>query len=89
MVGYEFGRFLCNDFPNTRGQRKINPLLRNVCNQNAYFSGNKYIDKPLLKKLPGQTKTELLEFPQQRYTPTNAASKTKKNLGEGVLSPVR
>jgi hypothetical protein len=29
---------------------KINPLLRNVYKQNAYFRGNEYIDKPLLKK---------------------------------------
>jgi hypothetical protein len=49
----------------TDSQRKISPLLRNGYNLNAYFSGNKYIDKPLLKKLPGQTETELLEFPQQ------------------------
>jgi hypothetical protein len=51
MVGYGFGRFLRHGFPNTWGQRKINPLLCNVYKQNAYFHGNEYIDKPLLKKL--------------------------------------
>jgi hypothetical protein len=63
-------RLLRNDFSQYTGpekdetQRQINPLLRNVCNQNAYFNGNKYIDKQLLKKLAWTTGTELLEFPQ-------------------------
>jgi hypothetical protein len=66
-VGYGFGRFLRNDFPNTRGQRNINPLLGNVHKQNAYFRGNEYIDKPLLKK---RNRGRLVEFPQQRDTLT-------------------
>jgi hypothetical protein len=33
-----------------KGQRNINPLLRNVYKQNAYFCGNEYIEKPLLRK---------------------------------------
>jgi hypothetical protein len=32
---------------------------------------------------------QIVEFPQQRYTLANAASKTKRILGQGVLSPVR
>jgi hypothetical protein len=66
--------------PNTWGQRKINPFLHNVYKQNAYFSGNKYIDKPLLKKRN--------RGPQQRDTLTNTASKIKRALGQGVLYPV-
>jgi hypothetical protein len=89
-VGYGLGVSYATIFPNTRGQRKINPLLHNVYRQNAYFRGSGYIDKPLFKKLPGQrtrnvTETELVEFP----TLANAASKTKRTLGQGVLSPVR
>jgi hypothetical protein len=37
--------------------RHINPLLRNVYKQNAYFRGNEYIDKPYLRN---QTDAELL-----------------------------
>jgi hypothetical protein len=29
-------------FPEYTGQRNINPLLRNVYKQNAYFRGNEY-----------------------------------------------
>jgi hypothetical protein len=66
-------------------QRKINPLLHNVYKQNAYFRGNEYIDKPLLKK---RNRDWIVEFPQQRDTLTIAASKIKRILGQGVLYPV-
>jgi hypothetical protein len=42
-VGYGLGVSYATIFPNTRGQRKINPFLRNVYKQNAYFRGNEYI----------------------------------------------
>jgi hypothetical protein len=61
-------------------------LLRNIYKQNAYFRGNKYIDKPLLKK---RNKGRIVEFPQQRDTLTNAVSKTKRTLGQGVPYPAR
>jgi hypothetical protein len=48
---------------------RINPLLRNVYKQNAYFRGNKYIDKPLLKK---RNRGRIVEFPQQRDTLLNS-----------------
>jgi hypothetical protein len=65
-------------------QRKINPLLRNVYKQNAYFRGNEYIDKPLLKK---RNRGRTVEFVQQRFTLTNIASKIKRTLGKGTSSP--
>jgi hypothetical protein len=47
---------------------QINQLLRNVYKQNAYFRGNEYIDKPLLKK---RNRGGIVEFPQQRDTLLN------------------
>jgi hypothetical protein len=85
-------RLLRNDFSEYTGpekderQRKINPWLRNVYKQNAYFRGNIYIEKPLLKK---RNRGRIVEFPQQRDTLTNVVSKMKRTLGQGVLSPVR
>jgi hypothetical protein len=38
-------------------------LLRNVYKQNAYFHGNEYIEKPLLKK---RNTGQIVEFPQKR-----------------------
>jgi hypothetical protein len=61
-------------------------LLRNVYKQNAYFRGNKYIDKPLLRK---RNRARIVQVPQQRDMLTNAASKVKRALGQGVLYPVR
>jgi hypothetical protein len=55
-------------FSEYTGQRKINPLLRNVYKQTAYFRGNEYIDKPLLKK---RNRGWFVQFPQQRDTLTN------------------
>jgi hypothetical protein len=85
-------RLLRNDFSEYTGpekderHRKINPLLRNVYKQNAYFRGNEYIDKPLLKK---RNRNSIVEFPQQRDTLTNTASKIKRTLRQGVLYPAR
>jgi hypothetical protein len=58
-------------FSEYTGQRNINPLLRNVYKQNAYFRGNEYIEKPLLKK---RNRGRIVELPQQRDGLTNAAS---------------
>jgi hypothetical protein len=85
-IGYGLGVSYATIFPNTRGQRKINPLLRNVYKQKAYFRGSEYINKPLLKK---RNRGRIVEFPQQRNTLTNVASKVKRTLGQGVLYPVR
>jgi hypothetical protein len=63
-------------------------LLRNGYNQNVYLSGNKYIGIPLPMKLLRQQR-RIVEFPQQRYMLANAASKTKRTLGQGVLSLAR
>jgi hypothetical protein len=84
-VVYGLGVSYATIFPNTRGQRKIHPLLRNVYKQNAYFRGNEHIDKPLLNK---RNKGLTVEFPQQLDMLTNAASKIKRTLGQGVLYPV-
>jgi hypothetical protein len=64
------GRVRIPAFPTQRsseytGHRNINPLLRNVYKQNACFRGNKYIEKPLLKK---RNRGRIVEFPQQRDT---------------------
>jgi hypothetical protein len=47
-------------FSEHTGQRNINPLLRNVYKQNAYFRGNEHIDNPLLKK---RNRGRIVEFP--------------------------
>jgi hypothetical protein len=73
---------LTQRFSEYTGQRKTNPLLRNVYKQNAYFRGNEYIDKPLLMK---RNRGRIVEFTQQRDTLTTAASKVKRTLGQGVL----
>jgi hypothetical protein len=64
------GRVRIPAFPTQRfseytGQRNINPLLRNFYKQNAYFRGNEYIEKPLLRE---RNRGRIVEFPQQRDT---------------------
>jgi hypothetical protein len=64
------------------------PLLSNGHNKNAYFSGNRHISRRYLGNCL-DNRDRIVEFPQQCYMLANAASKTKRTLGQVVLSLVR